>query len=296
MNRYRMLPICLIVCFLYTSALAIEDRIEPPSHPKKGNFSHAINPGNTFAFGQNIVTKGALDIYPTFNACKGEDFSYVAITPSIIYGLSNRCSFYVGLPIVAHQKNSDQKVQRGVENLFAQIEYALYLNNTELSQNMITIVGNVGLPTEHLSYDHCTTSTHIPTVTTFFGGMTASHISVYWYLYASLGATAFLPKNHIWQRYELLYEWGLGRVITTTRRTTIMGLLEFNGIYTARTKICDVDYGNSGGNIIYIGPSLCITSDTCYMSAGIQGPLFQSWHGTQGKQTYRLGATASVQF
>lgn len=277
----------LILCLFFIPLHGIEERQTPP--PFRGNFARKIVPSNTFAFGQNIFDKNTWVVYPTLTQCSGENSSDISLIPSFIYAPTDSFSIYTGLPIILKQK-SDSETQRGIGDLFVSLEYAVINQSGDNYQNMVTIVGNIGLPTTRLS----TTSDFIQTctsnddsVTNFFVGATASHISVRWYVYASTGATFNTKKNGTHPGNFFLYEAGVGINLGNPWNIDSMGLIEFNGIYTKKTSMCDVDDKNTGGNLIYIGPTFCFSGDRWLFSGGIQAAAVQQVNGDQDKARFR---------
>ena len=113
----------VIIFYLYIPLFGgIEERETSP--PFRGNFAHTMTPDTTFGFGQNIFEKNSFLFYPLYTQLSGKDFSTIQLTPSFVYAVTDSLSLYAGLPIIVKQKN-DGCTQRGIGNLFAQLEYAI---------------------------------------------------------------------------------------------------------------------------------------------------------------------------
>jgi hypothetical protein len=268
------------------------------SHPSRGNFAHRMAPGTTFGFGQNILEANHVYWYPYFQQQAGMATNQIEIVPAILYMFSDSLSLYMGLPLLLQQKNNDCS-QRGVENLFVQGEYVFIDYTARDVEYMGTLVANVSLPTTHLS-THCsclqTTTLTATAPTSFFIGVTASRLSEKWYLYGSAGTTLSTTKDHTTLGAIVYYQWGVGRNLGNPGGITTLGSIEFNGIYSRPDMMCDTKDKNSGGNIIYIGPTLCLTGDHWFLSGGIQAATVQQLNGIQNKTHYRTLLQLIFQF
>ena len=166
------------------------------------------------------------------------------------------------------------------------------------TQNMATIVGNIALPTTHLSMpcDCIQTCTSPVAPTSFFIGATASHVSTRWYLYGSAGSTFSTKKHAIKPGTSFFYQAGIGANLGNPFGVSAMALLEGNGIYTQKNTIDSQPNDHSGGNIFYIGPSLCFSGNRWLASGGIQAPAFQHLHGIQNKTHFRTALQILILF
>ena len=274
---------------------AAKEEIESPSPPEIGNFAHTFSPFSTFAFGQNIFVKNTFLFYPSLFQCAGKNFTSIELTPAVLYSPTDSFSVYAGLPIVL-KDTSDGVTQRGIGDFFFQCEYALIDHSTTHAENMLTIVGNVAAPTTHLSTSDCIQTTTNYAATSFFLGTTMCRISVQSYMYASLGATLHTKKHDVRSGANILYEAGVGLNIASTNKVTIVGLLECNGEYSLKDSVDHCKDPDTGGNIIYLGPTLSLTSNRWVVTGGIQIPVVQHLNGTQDKTRYRTSLQVALGF
>ena len=91
---------------------------------------------------------------------------------------------------------------------------------------------------------------------------------------------------------------GLGRNIDTPNNTSILNwLVEFNGIYTQRDTINGTVDPNSGGHILFVGPSIWFSTPRTIIQIGIEFPVFQRSFGNQtGKTNFYLGIQLEWKF
>ena len=281
---------------LATFSHAMPEDIGPVSPPREGNFAHDQLPFTTFSFGQNIFDKNTFLIYPFFSQCVGKNFSEVELLPAFLYAFTDSFSLYVELPLILKDK-SDGVTRRGIGNLFAQCEYALIEHSSLEAESLVTVVGGIEFPTTHLSVAHdCIQTDTNYTATGFFLGTTVSRLSEKLYVYASTGATFYMEKHGVRSGTSIAYEWGIGSNLGVTKFFTFTGILEFSGIYTLKDSVNHCKDCDTGGNILFVGPSLSITGDWLVLTGGIQWPLIQSLNGEQDKTKYKSAFQLAISF
>lgn len=259
-----------------------------------GNFAHKITPATTFGIGQNIFEKNAIVAYVEFDQLSYKDDSFMQLVPSFIYAFSDSLSFYTGLPILLKQKKGED-TQRGIGNLFAELEYAFFNKTTPQAFTRGTILGNITFPTTHFSHS-CDYQTTTTAHGSFFVGATLSHTSTRWYGYLSGGARFFLEKNDVKSGSSFLYEGGIGMNLSNPWGITALGVIEANGILTKKdTRDCQ-ENNNTGSNLIFVGPSVCFTGNRWLISGGIQVPLYQNLNGIQSETRFRSALIMNIVF
>ncbi len=65
-------------------------------------------------------------------------------------------------------------------------------------------------------------------------------------------------------------------------------MVEADGQYTGKNKINGVKDPNSGGNVLFITPSMWISSNHLILQLGAGVPVIQHLIGTQDKNSYLL--------
>lgn len=257
-----------------------------------GNFTNDRSPSTVFGFGQFILDEGNTNLYLYIEQDKGQKQNSVTLFPLVAYGIADYLSAYCSLPLIVSCYENGIK-SHGLGDLTAQFEYVFW----QLSKPIdvwATIVANLTLPTANTLRNQ-SLGLGSPS---FFLGTTISMLSTKWYAYAEAGGSFVATKYKCIKPGNcFLYEWGFGYNLASQKNTAITMLFDFNGIYTQKdvsnTGISDP---NSGGNIVYIGPTLFYSYKSWAITFGIQGPALQALNGTQNKQYYRTLFSASVQF
>jgi hypothetical protein len=71
-------------------------------------------------------------------------------------------------------------------------------------------------------------------------------------------------------------------------------MIEFDGTYTEKNKIEGEIDPDSGGNIIFVTPSIYLASKRWIFQWGISLPIVQQLHGHQEKIRYVIGYNVGV--
>ncbi len=232
-----------------------------------GNFALPLSqqPAPLFSFGQNLVDKGDMLVFVNYNQLKGPRSNFIDVVPSILYGLTDTLSLFVELPIAAKFQH-EGFTSHGVSDLVVQLEQIVYAKETSTSVNEITAVGNMTFPTGSAE-KMPQTGFGSPT---FFLGVTLSHTDIDWYYFSSFGCliTTFHKNNKIGNLF--LYQFGVGKNIAyKTDQWILNWMVELDGTYKQRDRICDVVDCNSGSNTVIIGPSLFFSTQRFEMDGGI---------------------------
>jgi hypothetical protein len=265
-----------------------------PALPHIGNFALPISQqtGPLLAFGQNIVDKGELLAFAYGNQHKGHQESFAEVIPSIIYGITDKCSLFVEVP-VAVKFRSEEFTSRGLADLIVQLEGIVYINEVALVVNEITLVGNMTFPTGSAKKD--------PAIgfgsPTFFVGVTASHTGVDWYYFTSLGEQITTIHKGTKFGNQFLYQFGLSRnIVYKTDKWLFNWEIELNGVYRQRNKVSGMLDCNSGGNTLFLGPSLWFATQRFIVSGGISAVITEHLFGNQHKTNYLAAAFVGWKF
>jgi len=261
------------------------DKIE---QPHIGNFALPISQqaGPLFSFGQNMPGKGVLQAVAFGNQLKGTRQSFSEFVPSVLYGITDRISIFIELPVAVKFKQK-QFVSRGLSDLIIQLEGVTYIHETTKMVNEITFVGNMSFPTGSFTKNP-PTGTGSPR---FFLGFTASHSEKAWYYFTSLGGiiTTFHKNTKIGNQF--LYQFGLGRNIAYKTDAWILNwLIELEGIFGQRSEAAGIIDRNSGGNTLLLGPSLWFSTQRFIIQGGILAVVSDRPFGIQVKNQYLAAA------
>lgn len=274
----------IVLLILTTISCHARDESNNRGHIWEGNIALPTSqqPGPLFSFGQAIVDEGDLIAFGRYDRLKGKGKQANEIFIGPVYGINSSSSVLIAIPFATHLK-ADNVQESGIENIVVQYEYAFFTKYRYLYGMQATVVGNIQLPTSSLK-KYPFTNFGLPG---FFLGATISYLSVNWYFFASSGVN-FSPSRHgnkIGNEY--FYQGGFGKNIAYSVKKWILAwILEFNGTYMQRNKFKGAIDQNSGGNLLFIGPSLSFTTNQLTFHPGISFPLAQHLFGQQNKNHY----------
>jgi len=262
--------------------------------PPVGNFALPTSqqPGPLIAFGQNVPEKGVLQAFIYGNQVKAEGISFSEIHPSLLYGITDRFSILVELPIAVKYKGLFA-TSRGVSDLVIQAEGVAYAREKTTKIEEITGVFHIGFPTGSI-HKQPPTGLGSPT---FFLGFTASHTDLAWYYFTSMGGVITTMYKNIKFGNQFLYQFGLGRNIGYKTDSWILNwLIELDGIYTQRTTVAGITECNSASNVVLVGPSVWFSSKKFIFQGGISAVVAQHAAFIQPKNKYLVSAYIGYTF
>jgi hypothetical protein len=250
-----------------------------------GNFALCtpLEPGPLFCFGQNIVDKNDLLLIEDYFYQQISGLKYNILTSSILYGITDNLSVLFNVPIIVDSRQGDCK-SAGLSDIFVQGEYAFFNYGQETYYNQATIVAAMSLPTG--------SNSKTPQLglgsPSFFIGATASHTSIKWYAFCSLGGLFTTSSWNIKQGNQLFYEAGLGYNLGyKTKKWLLTGILELSSLYAQPDKIDGFFDNNTRSNVIFFGPLLFFSYKCITLQAGFQGAIFQDIKDNQHKENLR---------
>lgn len=132
----------------------------------------------------------------------------------------------------------------------------------------------------------------------FFLGFTAGRLATDWYCYTSYGSILTTRHGHHNKAGNaFFYQAGLGRNISyATDKWILSWLLEFDGIYEQKERIDGEKDDNSGGNNIYLCPSLFFSTQNLILEFGVAPAIFSHQNGDQQKNRVLVAFTLGWKF
>lgn len=290
--KYRIL--IALSCFTVST---INCRTKHKIIPDKvGNFANLLKPVTNFGLGQNIAVRNSFTPYLSVTQQKGDCENLITLSPQLLYGITDYFSLLISIPIIV-KFDENCLSTKGFGDMLAQLEYAFYEHYTKRSRIWATIVANMTLPTGSKPSRYC--EDKLATgfgASSFLIGGTASYLGTMWYSYLSGSATFVTARQGMKGGDIFFYEFGGGGNLGNPGGITMMALLEFNGILTKKNKTDGYFDENTGGNIIYLGPSLYASHGRWVIEGGVQFPVFQHLNGTQAKQKFRTLFIGAIRF
>lgn len=273
------------------------EQINPEREPKDllttGNFSLPVSqqPGPLISFGENIINQGQVQFYLFADAVIGNHSYSTDVIPSLLYGIRNDLSIFFNVPFSPRNKDEHDH-SSGLEDIFFQLEYALYTWNTIDAVNLATIVANVTFPTGSSTKDPPTGFGS----SSFFIGATFNHTRADWFVFTSPGAILTTSKHGTKFGDQLLYQFGFGRNISSPPGWIFAWMVEFDGLYAWKNRIKGRIDPDSGGNTIYLTPSIWISSKRNILQLGLGYPILQHLFGNQLKSFLAIDFNWGITF
>lgn len=265
-----------------------DEKDEKP--PNIGNFALPASqaPAPFVSFGQRLIGKDVLQLNVVADDRVGYHQYYVDAGIIIDHGITDNFVTTLFVPNAVSFKNETKDGivrSSGMEDIYLQAEYAFLTKTTHLYSDQATIVGNISLPTGSATKNPTTGYGAV----SFFTGITLSRMYPDWYLFTSHGVE--LPTNRRGTKFgnAFLYQFGLGKNISyITNKMIFTWLLELDGLYSERNRINGRIDPNSGGNLIYLTPSLWLSFQKLYIQFGVGWAISQQLFGVQNKYTYTV--------
>lgn len=262
-----------------------KDEKEKDELPRIGNFSLPTSqqPFGLFAFGGNIIDRGEVQLFLFADEFAGNKRLLTDVIPSVLFGVTDNFSILFNFPFSPIQRDHCHR-SSGFDDFFIQLEYAFWNKKTKTYMDQATIIANVTVPTGSLKKDP-PTGFGSPSL---FLAATYTHMRVDWFAFAGEGAILATSNHGTKIGDQFLYQFGFGRNISSPCGWIYAWMIEFDGQYSKRNRFRGRLDHNSGGNFIYITPSLWMSSETILLQFGVSFPLTQNLFGRQRKFDYAL--------
>lgn len=266
---------------------------EKPRPLPIGNFSVPVvsQIAPLTGFGQLLIGKNAILPQVSGAYIQGHKSNANIIDPNIIYGIRDDLSVFVSAPFTPKSRLGSSH-SSGINDLLLQFEYGFYNKSGSDYAIDSSLVANVQFPTGSSSKNPPTGNGSF----SYFVGTTFAYTSYNWYAFVSPGAN--LTTTHHGTRFgnSFLYQWGFARYIKqlSPRGWIFDVMVEFAGTYTKKDKIHGRTNPNSGGNVIFLLPSLWLSSKKWVFQWGVGFPIVQSLNGRQDKIRYSINYNLAV--
>lgn len=267
-----------------------DKKIEPL---KIGNFKlpQSQQPAALFGFGGNIIEKGEVQLFFFADYFRGSKKIVTDLIPSVLFGITEDLSIYFVLP-VAPRLRDGKDTSKGFEDTFVQFEYAFYNKSSFISTDQATFVFNISAPTGSATKNP-PTGFGSPG---FFLGGTYYHMTFDWFVFTAAAAVLTCKSNRTKIGDQFLYQFGFGRNIPSPEGRIYAWMIEVDGQYNKKNRIKGKLDKNSGGNAIYLTPSIWLSTKRWLFQFGGSIPLNQNLFGKQGKIDYALNLNVGWSF
>lgn len=280
-SKHPLTACALLFCMLRFFPLfgdicwCIDEEEEPP---KIGNLSlpSSQQPSTLFGFGGNIIDQGETQISLFVDEFVGRRRKTIDLLPNIVYGINDRLSILIATPFTPYIWNNCDKT-RGLEDFYAQLEYAFYQKSTCAYVDQATVLAGMLVPTGSA---HKSPSTGYGSPSLFVGG-TYYRMMVDWFWFGAPGALLTTPRHGTRFGNQYLYQFGFGRNMPSPEGWIYAWMIEADGLYSTKNRVRGHRDHNSGGNVIFITPSLWISSECLSLQFGVSFPAYQNLNGSQ---------------
>lgn len=246
-----------------------------------GNFSlpSSQEPTPLTSFGDHVVDQGDLQFFLQADAFTGPRNYKTDVIPGLLYGITDDLTIFFNVPFAPKNKEGRNK-SSGIQDIFIQLEYAFYKKNEKYSAIQATIVGNFFLPT----------GSNKKTPRTGFGspsfliGSVLDYTTINWIFAGGLAGVLTTKSDNYQAGNQFIYQAAIGRNLYASSKWIVALFLEFSGQYSQKDTVHNRKDPNSGGNIIYMIPTVWISSEKHILQFGIGGPIVQNPFGHQLKQ------------
>jgi hypothetical protein len=251
--------------------------------PKIGNFSlpPSQQPAALFGFGGNIIDANEVQFYFFADDLIGKRKVTVDLIPSVLFGITNTCSIFFNAPVTPEFRDGND-YSAGLLDFFVQAEYAFYNASTYTYTDQATVVGNITVPTGSVRKNP-PTGFGAPS---FFIGMTYYRTWVHWFAFTSHGAVLPCSFHRTKAGEQFLYQFGFGRNFPSPEGLIFAWMIEVDGQYNKKNWFHGHFDPDSGGNTIFVTPSLWFSSKELLMQFGVSVPINQNLFGRQRKFDY----------
>ena len=259
-----------------------EEEEEPP---KIGNFALPISqqPAALFGFGGNIIDKGQIQLFFFADEFSGKNKFTMDLIPGILFGITEDWSIFFNFPFTPLFRYGNNR-SSGLEDFFVQLEYAFYNKKTATYVDEATVLGNVTVPTGSIKKNP---PTGFGSPSVFLGG-TYYRTLVDWIFFTSQGAILTTSDHRTRFGNQFLYQFGVERILPSPEGWIYAWMLELDGQYNQKNRIQGHIDPNSGGNFIYVTPSLWVSSKEMLLQFGVSFPINQNLFGKQNKFDFAL--------
>lgn len=253
--------------------------------PKIGNFALPTSqqPYGLFAFGGNVIDQGEVQLFVFADEFIGNKRVVTDLIPSVLFGVTDEFSLLFNFPVAPVMKDGCDK-SSGLQDFFVQAEYAFYTKKTHCYADQATILANITVPTGS-ARKQPPTGFGSPSC---FLGTTYVHMLVDWLAFLGEGAILTTTDRGTRIGNQFLYQCGFGRNIPSPEGWIYAWMCEIDGLYSQKNRIRGKRDPDSGGNVVFVTPSLWISSKEMLLQFGVSVPVSQNLFGHQRKFNYAL--------
>lgn len=260
------------------------------------NTTSYLSADQFFGLNPSTIWKGGVGTDLPFSFYRFESESITDFVPRLTYGIQNDFSFNSALVIrereVDTKKNCcviKKQKSKGVADLFLNLKYKFYNENSFGATNQASIIAGVKIPCQ---------KDKLPAITTgavdFLAALSAWHASIYWNGDISVEGIFTTTHNNIKIGNQFFYSASYGTRFAPVEydRLDFMAFVEFTGLYIADTTNAGKIVENSRQHVLLGGPAAVFFKHNKAVRFIFQLPMA----ATNVEPKYRAGAAFSILF
>lgn len=246
-----------------------------------------------FSLGPETIYKGGVGIETEIEYEKSDSNREVNLHEEIIYGLREDLSLTAKLPFILDKKETDS-TSSGFGDFALRGKFRFYKKDYFGAQDKAAFIGGIKFPTGD--------EDEKPSLGTgsfdYLLGLTAGHESLKWYYFGTVRYWINAENGTTEKGDKFLYDiaFGLRPVLKEYYEPDLVLLLELSGEYRNKDTVSGVKDDDSGGNILYLGPTFLWSYRNWMVKGGIQLPVYQDLNGDQEDEDFRSVVAVEVHF
>lgn len=251
---------------------------------------HGISP--LFSFGHAILSKNQWAVSEEVLFFKSKPNSYWLSLLQLFYGLNDVCTIIGNIPVVSQKSTTKQK-NTGLGDCYLNLYSRLFNNSSEKYDYRIIGVTGLRFPSTTGAFGETIFTLN---TTSFFFGITQDALTRDWYLFTDFGALLFLKKGCRHYGHLINFNTGAGRSFCFNENYLTV-FIELSDFYSRPDKINKQQLLTTGGNILFIGPTLRYTHKNGFLAqAGIQFNAGEHLRNRLSSTQYIVGGFIAYSF
>lgn len=281
---------CSSLTFAANDEQAVDDGESIGTPPVIGNFAldNSQQPSPLISFGQTIIDRNQVQLYLQTISPYHTGGAFANANVTLAYGISDSTALTFNYPLRSSPAlKSLYSIQ--LLDISLQLEHAFYTSGNSKLQDQATIVGAITLPTHESRSIDAIVGYGVPS---YFLGTTFNRTYVDWLVFTSPGVLITTTSNHIRIGSQILYQAGVGHnILYVSDESILFGLVEFDGQYAEKNVFYGYANHDSGGNVIFLTPSVSFSTPHTITQVGVGFPVVQNLNGNQIATDYFVAAT-----
>lgn len=265
-------------------------------------------PHEIFSLRADIAPKEGKNVDTLIKYTKAGSQRELEYLNRIMYGVTEYLTLEMRMPVFLEKKVSEIDSIGNISNSFkaaglGKIEliskFRLFYDYGFQKRNQIVAMGGIFFPTARRALTGFEEKPIINNSSLDFElGTAGAFETTKVYHFASLVYRFNASARHIKEGDQFFYSYAFGYrpEAPDVDKVDWVFLLDIDGIWTEKTKVNGSKIANSGGNVIFIGPSVFRSKGNAMIKAALQIPLAEHLNGSQEKNDFRFMLALFLQF